>query len=77
MRNTDSFLSHGERHPTRRLCYSRSADTQLNRTNFMTRKVPIERGINIEISSSKIVAADRTRASLPTRALTIPRKAFE
>jgi len=50
MRNTDSFLSHGERHPTRRLCYSRSADTQLNRTNFMTRKVPIERGINIEIT---------------------------
>lgn len=77
MRNADSFLSLDERHPTRCLCYSGSIKTQWGRTNFMTRKAPIEHGINLEIYSSKIVAAGITRANFPTRVLTLPRKAFE
>jgi hypothetical protein len=41
MRNTDLFPSRDASRPTRRLCYSGPANTRWNRSNFMTRKVPI------------------------------------
>jgi hypothetical protein len=42
MRNTDLFPSRDASHPMWRLCHSGPANTQWNRSNFMTRKVPIE-----------------------------------
>ena len=77
MRNTDSFLSRDTSHPTRRLCYSGSANTQWNRSNFMTREVPIgprHQYRNVIVHNCR---CHRTRGSFPARMPTIPRKAFE
>lgn len=77
MRNTNLFLPRDASHPTRRLCYSGPANTQWNRSNFMTRKVPIgprHHYRNVIVHNCR---CRRTRASFPARVLTIPRKAFE
>ncbi len=77
MRNTDLFPSRDASRPTRRLCYSGPANTQWNRSNFMTRKVPIgprHQYRNVIMNNCHCQSNPR---QLPTCALTIPRKAFE